>query len=135
MIDSQVLKREYVFTIKRGGGGGLQRFQVSGPPGMTILEALISVYQHTDESLCFRYSCTVGRCYSCLLQMNGRTVVSCREPMVNDALLEPTPNRTEIRDLATEDSFSRVPSVAGVAANSSVQPSHSSPEPGSPLPQ
>lgn len=99
--------REYVFSVRRGEDGGLQEFRIVGALGITVLEALLLVYRNEDSCLGFRYSCTVGRCYSCLVQMNGRTIVSCRELLADGAILEPMLNRIAIRDLATADSFAR----------------------------
>lgn len=103
--------QEYTFSVQRGDPG-LQTFRIAGTPGMTVLEALLVTYRNEDDSLGFRYSCTVGRCYSCLVLMNGRSVVACREPIVDGAILEPLLNRTVIRDLATDDSFARAAVVA-----------------------
>ena len=99
--------RDYVVSIKRGQSGTPQEFRLKGAAGMTVLEALLLVYRNEEDSLGFRYSCTVGRCLSCLMRMNGRNIVSCREPLVDHALLEPLPNRGVIRDLATPDSFAQ----------------------------
>ena len=87
----------------RGQDGSVRGFGIDAARGITVLEALIHVYRNEDATLGFRYSCTVGRCYSCLMRMNGKTVVSCREPLVDGAMLEPMLNRAAIRDLATED--------------------------------
>jgi succinate dehydrogenase/fumarate reductase-like Fe-S protein len=99
--------RKLTFSIQRGVPADLQSFQIDGSEGMTILEALLAVYRTQDSTLGFRYSCTVGRCYSCLLQMNGKSVASCREPMVDGAVIAPLRNRTVIRDLATDDCLIR----------------------------
>lgn len=74
---------------------------------MSVLEALLEAYRRQDPDLGFRFSCTIGRCHSCLLKMNGRAVVSCREPMIDGAALEPMPHRRIFRDLATDDSSTR----------------------------
>ena len=87
----------------RAQDGEVKHFNIEAVRGITVLEALIHVYRNEDATLGFRYSCTVGRCYSCLMRMNGHTIVSCREVLVDGAVLEPMLNRAAIRDLATED--------------------------------
>jgi succinate dehydrogenase/fumarate reductase-like Fe-S protein len=96
-----------VFTIFVSRDEEPCRYRVKGWTGMTALEALIEVYRACAPDLGFRYSCKTGRCLSCLVRMNGRSVVSCREPLVDGALIEPLANRQIIRDLAVDDASTR----------------------------
>ncbi len=100
--------RQFTVLVRRSGGDAEPRqYRVKGWAGMTALEALIEIYRTDAPDLGFRYSCTTGRCLSCVVKMNGRSVVSCREPLVDEALIEPLANRTVIRDLAVDDASTR----------------------------
>jgi succinate dehydrogenase/fumarate reductase-like Fe-S protein len=97
---------EMNFTLKSLDGTN-REFRVAAFPGMTFLDALIDVYRTQDNTLGFRYSCTVGRCFSCLIRVDGKAVVACREPMHDGATLEAMKKRAVLRDLVTDDSSTR----------------------------
>lgn len=98
-----------VFRHNPGSGAEGPRMDTYLVPitkGMTVLDALLWVKEHTDPGLAFRYSCRMGICGSCGMLINGEPRLGC-ETQVADlgtAVVEvgPLPNYPVIRDVATD---------------------------------
>ncbi len=83
-------------------------FEVETGPRMTVLDALVAVQSSQDATLSFRYSCRVGMCGTCALEINGRPAWACRtrlEGLGDEITLEPLTNFPVIRDLAVDMSL------------------------------
>jgi heterodisulfide reductase subunit D len=79
-----------------------QSYEVPYVEGMTVLDLLRSIYENQDGSLCFRFSCEIGKCGSCAVSVNGRSVLGCREVLGGDQrelCIEPLPHFPAIKDL------------------------------------
>ncbi len=61
--------------------------------GMTVLDALLWVKEHTDAGLAFRYSCRMGNCGSCGMMINGKPRLAC------ETQISETGNRIEVAPL------------------------------------
>ena len=85
-------------------GGAWQRFAVPFERGQSVLDGLRRIRAEEDPSLAFRYSCiNANACKECMMRLDGKTVYACTarlEP--REMRLEPLPNKTLLRDLATE---------------------------------
>ena len=68
----------------------------------TILEVLRKIRDEYDPTLAFRESCGLGKCGSCAVSMNGNPVLACRNPIEEEALIEPLANQQVIKDLVVE---------------------------------
>lgn len=79
-------------------------FTVEYREGMTVLEALVWVFEHKDSSLAFRFSCREAICGSCAMYISGRYTLSCKL-QVKDALegdtvtVAPLPHMPVVKDL------------------------------------
>jgi len=82
-------------------------FTVPYREGMTVLEALLWVFENLDGSLAFRYSCREAICGSCAMYISGRYALACRV-QVKSALegdtvtVSPLPHMRVIKDLVVD---------------------------------
>lgn len=77
-------------------------YEVPFAPGMTILDALIYVYENFDSSLAFVYGCRYAFCGSCAVRVNGESTLICRERAVREMKIEPLANFPVVRDLVVD---------------------------------
>jgi succinate dehydrogenase/fumarate reductase iron-sulfur protein len=69
---------------------------------MRILEALDYIVEELGESLAYRWFCGVKKCGGCAMQVNGRPLLGCWEPVEAEMIIEPLPNFPVIRDLVVD---------------------------------
>ena len=92
--------------VRRGGGNDAHwdRFEVAFEPGQSVLDGLRRIRVEQDPTLAFRYSCiNANACKECMMLLDGKVVYACTarlEP--REMRLEPLPNKSLLRDLATE---------------------------------
>jgi fumarate reductase (CoM/CoB) subunit B len=81
-----------------------QDFDVVYEPGMTVLDALLSIQDKYDSSLAFRWECRGGQCGSCAVKVNGTARIACRTKVEPDQklVLEPLEKMPVIKDLVTD---------------------------------
>ncbi|NLJ61415.1 MAG: hypothetical protein GX338_10770 [Firmicutes bacterium] len=80
-----------------------QQYTIESYPGMSVLEALQTVYGKVDSTLAIQgYACYRLVCSLCTYRVNGKLVLACRTPVEDGMVIEPPPKRNVIRDLATE---------------------------------
>ncbi len=74
--------------------------------GTTVLDALMYIKDHLDESLTFRHSCRMGICGSCAVNIDGKPMLACYTQVLHldsDSLtVEPLSNMPVIRDLVVD---------------------------------
>jgi succinate dehydrogenase/fumarate reductase-like Fe-S protein len=85
-------------------GDRWQRFRVAFERGQSVLDGLRRIRADQDPTLAFRYSCiNANACKECMMLVDGKVAYACiarLEP--REMRLEPLPNKTLLRDLATE---------------------------------
>ena len=86
-----------------------QDFEVPCQPDWVVLDALNYIKDEIDSTLSHRWSCRMGVCGSCGMQVHGRPVLTCNA-FVRDydgpIRVEPLSNFPIVRDLVVElDSF------------------------------
>src|SRR6185436_15662746 len=94
-----VRARVYRSDPSTGGPARYDTFDVSGPVGMRILDAIRSIYDQQDDNLAFQYACRIGRCGTCAVRVNGRPVLACQERARSEMTIEPLAGFPVIRDL------------------------------------
>jgi succinate dehydrogenase/fumarate reductase iron-sulfur protein len=81
-------------------------FKVPVRKGTTLLDALLYIKDHFDESLTFRQSCRMGVCGDCAINVNGKPMLACYTQVLDlgaDSLLvEPLSNASVIKDLVVD---------------------------------
>lgn len=93
--------------IARGGPRhppAYERFEVPFQPGASVLDALMWIRAHVDDSLAFRFACiNANVCKECVIRIDGRNRYACTERLTTDELtLEPLRSKPLIRDLACD---------------------------------
>ncbi|MDY7036755.1 MAG: 2Fe-2S iron-sulfur cluster-binding protein [Thermodesulfobacteriota bacterium] len=90
------------FDPKVDNGPKYDTYELPHEEGRSVLDVIKYIYEHYDSSLSFRYGCTVGTCYGCLLKVNGETVVGCQQPAGKRMKISPLPRQKIIKDLAVD---------------------------------
>jgi fumarate reductase iron-sulfur subunit len=98
------------FDPERGDEPRLQSYEVPYQDDMVVLDALNWIKTHVDGSLNYRWSCRMGICGSCGMNVNGRQKLGCsaflRDYLPGPVVVEPLPNFPVLRDLVIDmDSF------------------------------
>jgi succinate dehydrogenase/fumarate reductase iron-sulfur protein len=81
-------------------------FKVPVRRGTTLLDALLYIKDHFDDSLTFRQSCRMGICGDCAINVNGKPMLACYTQVLDlesDSLtVEPLSNASVIKDLVVD---------------------------------
>jgi len=93
--------------VKRGEAGeapSWSRFAIAYEPGQSVLDGLRRIRIESDPTLAFRYSCiNANACKECMMLVDGKVVYAFTARLESREMrIEPLPNKTLIRDLATE---------------------------------
>jgi succinate dehydrogenase / fumarate reductase iron-sulfur subunit len=86
----------------------LQVFKVQMTRDTTILDALHEIKSHQDGSLTYRRSCRHAICGSCAMNVNGKNMLVCNEPLKNHldkkrrVTIKPLPYLPIIKDLVVD---------------------------------
>jgi fumarate reductase (CoM/CoB) subunit B len=88
------------------------RFTVPFKKGLSLLDALIYVYENADPSLAFRWSCQNVQCGACGVLLNGRPVLACEAKLESGQTVQVDPLPLPVvKDLATDLSYVEDPAV------------------------
>lgn len=77
-------------------------FTIPLTENLSVLGALVYIYENLDSSLAFYYSCRDRKCGGCTVLVNGKAVLSCNVPAQENMTIDPLPKRKVIRDLLVE---------------------------------
>ena len=86
-------------------------FEVPRSPWMRVLDVLDYVHETLAVDIAYRWLCSVKRCGSCAVTVNGSPALACWEPAQDEMTIEPLRGLPVIRDLVT----SREPFDEGLA--------------------
>ena len=70
--------------------------------GHTVLSVLTHIFEKLDSSFSFRWACKQGHCRSCVVQVNGKSVLSCKEPASKYMKIEPHQKFKVLKDLVVD---------------------------------
>lgn len=76
-------------------------FEVPRSPWMRVLDVLDYVHETLAVDLAYRWLCSVKRCGSCAVTVNGSPALACWEPAPDEMTVEPLRGFPVIRDLVT----------------------------------
>ncbi|MDP8003508.1 MAG: succinate dehydrogenase/fumarate reductase iron-sulfur subunit, partial [Caldisphaera sp.] len=86
-----------------------QEYKVETRKGMTMLDALLAIKENIDHTLTVRYSCRMGLCGSCGVNINGTPMLACQTQISQVATnanpvitVEPLSNFPVVKDLMTD---------------------------------
>ena len=68
----------------------------------SVLEVVNYIFVHRDSSLAFRRYCTKGLCGACLMNVNGKPVLTCQYQASKEMLIRPHHKFKVIRDLLVD---------------------------------
>lgn len=99
--------RTATIRVQRGGPGEEPRIESYDVPyreGMSVLDALMWIRVHRDESLAIRYSCiNANACKECMVAVDGKTQYACTARLgVDPVTVTPLGNKRLVRDLVTD---------------------------------
>ncbi len=97
----------YTIRISRTDENGQRTFKsftLDAAAEMTVLDALFAIQQQQDPTIAFRFSCRVGMCGTCAVQVNGMARLACKTRLcvlaAKEINLASLPHFPVIRDLA-----------------------------------
>lgn len=64
----------------------VQTYRLEAEPGNTILDCLNRIKWEQDGSLAFRKNCRNTICGSCVMRINGRSALACKENVDSELL-------------------------------------------------
>jgi succinate dehydrogenase / fumarate reductase iron-sulfur subunit len=77
-VEQTDVRRLRVYRYERGGGAErFDEFDVPVGPHTTVLDALLWIRLHRDQSLTLRHSCLHASCGTCGVQVDGREELAC----------------------------------------------------------
>lgn len=101
--------KEYHVTVKRQNSKGEQWEQsytaeFAEDEVVSVMNVLNYIYQNLDGTLAYfdHAACKQAACGRCGVKVNGKVRLSCKEPAVEQMLLEPV-NDKVIKDLICRD--------------------------------
>ncbi len=82
---------------------GLREYRVPAEPGWTLLDALLWIRIHEDDSLFLTYSCKYNNsCKLCQARIDGRPGYLCTTPLRDGARIDPIDASRRWRDIAIQ---------------------------------
>lgn len=94
------------FRPERDAAPHWQRYPVRAEPGMTVLEGLLQIREELDATLAWRFSCRMGICGSCAMQIGGQPGLACHTQILDVAKarlrLEPLASFAVPKDLVVD---------------------------------
>lgn len=88
--------------------GAFHEYAVPARENQTVLDVVTHIQRELEPALAYRFSCRVGMCGSCAMEVNGRARWTCRTHVKRVAApgetleIRPLANLPVIRDLATD---------------------------------
>ena len=79
-----------------------EAFEVPGSPHMRVLAVLEYIQETLVQDVAFRWLCSVKRCGSCAVTVNGSPVLACWEAAQPEMTIEPLKNLPVVRDLVID---------------------------------
>jgi succinate dehydrogenase / fumarate reductase, iron-sulfur subunit len=110
MTTKTVTVRIQRFNPDVDGKPRLQEFQVEMTPDTTLLDALEGIKASQDGTLTFRRSCRHAICGSCAMNVNGKNMLVCNQPLSRHldrsdrVTIRPLPYLPVIKDLVVDRS-------------------------------
>ena len=103
-MDEKTIKAR-VFQCNPQNGkqeGHYESYEVPFQEGMSVLEVLDYIYKNHDSSLSFYYSCRIGKCLGCFVDIDGKVALACATPAKNNMTIGPHKKFNLIKDLMVD---------------------------------
>jgi len=79
-----------------------QEYAIPATDRMSVLEALMHIYENIDPTLAFRFGCRFNKCGLCAVEVNGKPRMGCFTEIKDGAKIRPLSNLPIIRDLVID---------------------------------
>ncbi len=79
-----------------------QEYSVPATDRMSVLEALMYIYENLDPTLAFRFGCRFNKCGLCAVEVDGRPRMGCFTEIKNGARIGPLKHMPIVRDLVID---------------------------------
>ena len=96
-----------VYRSDQNDGGKPQQgthveYEIPHKERMTILNALDYIYENHSRDLSFYYSCRIGKCLGCFVDVDGKPKLACTTLVKDGMKIGPHKKFRVIRDLVVD---------------------------------
>jgi fumarate reductase iron-sulfur subunit len=77
-------------------------YKIPAMQRMSVLEALMYIYENIDSTLAFRFGCRFNKCGLCAVEVDGRPRMGCFTEIKDGAKIKPLSNLPIVRDLVVD---------------------------------
>jgi succinate dehydrogenase/fumarate reductase-like Fe-S protein len=83
----------------KGHKGKYAVYEIPYTERMTVLNACNYIYENYGRSLSFYYSCRIGKCLGCLMDVDGKTRLACTTLAKDGMKIGPAKQGKVVKDL------------------------------------
>lgn len=109
MSDAKVIKVKLQRFGPDAPSTNFREYDVPLEPGMSVLNVLNYIYENLDPSLAHYYSCRIGKCLGCDVQVNGETAYACTALAEGDLTITALPEYVVVKDVLIDRDRPRRP--------------------------
>ena len=104
MAEKRKTIRVRIYQSPQGGEGGrgkgkYKEYEIPFTERMTVLNACTYVYENFGRSLSFYYSCRIGKCLGCLMDIDCETKLGCATLARDGMRIGPAKKFKVVKDL------------------------------------
>ena len=85
-----------------GHEGKYVEYEIPYKEKMTVLNVCDYIYENNDRSLSFYYSCRIGKCLGCLVDIDGKAKLACTTLAKDSMKIGPHKKFKVIKDLLVD---------------------------------
>lgn len=91
------------FDPQKDSSAAMKNYEIPSEGMLTVMDALMYIRDHIDNSFAFRSSCRQGRCGSCAVHFNGRYGLACEMRLsTGKNVVRPLAQLPVIKDLVVD---------------------------------
>jgi fumarate reductase iron-sulfur subunit len=103
MAERKIKTKIFRYTPQNGKQEGHYAvYEIPYQEGMSVLQVLDYIYENYDSSLAFYYSCRIGKCLGCFVDIDGKVKLACCTPADDNMTIGPHKKFTLIKDLMVD---------------------------------
>jgi succinate dehydrogenase/fumarate reductase iron-sulfur protein len=77
-------------------------YEIPATERMSVLEALMYIYENIDSTVAFRFGCRFNKCGLCAVEVNGKPRMGCFTEIKNGARINALSHMPIVRDLVVD---------------------------------
>jgi succinate dehydrogenase/fumarate reductase-like Fe-S protein len=99
--------RVRIYHSPSDGEGSSQKgkyveYEIPFTERMTVLNACTYIYENHGRALSFYYSCRIGKCLGCLMDVDGKTKLACTTLAKDGMTIGPAKKFKVVKDLCVD---------------------------------